>query len=81
MPKHPLVQEWSKHPITELLYKLINSQKEEYTEVIINSDGFYSDAGIKHMLKLVGQIQLIDQLNNLDELFSEDDLIQLGDRT
>lgn len=77
---HPLVQEWLAHPVSKLMFQLLMQQKAEYTDALINSDGFYSEAGIKHMLKLVGQIQLIDQLNEVSEFFPQEELIKLGDR-
>lgn len=77
--KHPLLTDWASNRVTKLMFCLLDEYKAELIDAVINSDGLYSEAGIKHLAKLVGQIQLIDKLKDIEEFFPGDKLEMIGE--
>lgn len=76
---HPKLYDWLQDDVTRLLFRILQQKKSEFTDAVINSDGVYSEPGLKHIVKLIGQIQLIDELSASEEFFPSELLDTIGE--
>lgn len=71
----PQVNEWLKHPVTELMISLLKNHRQTVVESgIIHSNLIFGTEGdIRKIANELGQVQLIDALLDFNSFFDASD--------